>query len=215
MLVLSLTGALNSVIREKLAFCSWSTTFIDMLGCLSLLIRSLSLSHSFARTNQVLWISYIYLLQIKERAYPANLTCRGPRTLSCEGEVGWEGDVGYRNGMVSSIDDSSMTSAHCLGIDRLKCFSGALFRNSYSLSVEGGNLTLSLVRESTRSLSSWLALRDARDVGGCWSMTPGLKAEGKGLSACSTATSVHWMGMENCCSVEWQTQGFYHTVYVT
>lgn len=93
--------------------------------------------------------------------------------------------------MVSSIDDSSMTSAHCLGIDRLKCFSGALFRNSYSLSMEGGNLMLSMVRESTWFVSSGLAPRDARDMGGCWRSTPGLKAEGKGLSACSTVTSVH------------------------
>lgn len=76
------------------------------------------------------------------------------------------------------------------------CLSGALFRKSYSLSAEGGNLTLSLVRES-KSLSSGLAPRDARDAGGGGSSTTGaLNAEEKGRSA-SAVRSVHWMGMEN------------------
>lgn len=77
---------------------------------------------------------------------------------------------------------------------RPTCLSGALFRKSYSLSAEGGNLTLSLVRESTKS--SGLAPRDARDVGGCGISTADLSAEEKGLSA-SAVRSVHWMGMEN------------------
>lgn len=77
---------------------------------------------------------------------------------------------------------------------RPMCLSGVLFRKSYSLSVEGGNLTLSLVRESTKSLSSGLAPRDARDVGGS---TADLNAEEKGVSA-SAVRSVHWIGMENC-----------------
>lgn len=83
-----------------------------------------------------------------------------------------------------------------MGMVRPMCPSGALFRKSYSLSAEGGNLTLSLVKESTKSLSSGLAPRDARDVGGSGISTADLSAEEKGVSA-SSVRSVHWMGMEN------------------
>lgn len=76
------------------------------------------------------------------------------------------------------------------------CLSGVLFRKSYSLSAEGGNLTLSLVRESTKSLSSGMVLHNSRDVGGSGISTDDLSAEEKGLSA-SSVRSVHWMGMEN------------------
>lgn len=83
-----------------------------------------------------------------------------------------------------------------MGMVRPMGLSVALFRKSYSLSAEGGNLTLSLVRESTKSLSSGLAPRDAKDVGGSGISTADLSTEEKGLSA-SAVRSVHWMGMEN------------------
>lgn len=83
-----------------------------------------------------------------------------------------------------------------MGMVRPTCLSGVLFRKSYSLSAGGGNLTLSLVRESTKSPSSGQAAEDARDVGGSGMSTADLSAEGKGLSV-SSVRSVHWMGMEN------------------
>lgn len=75
--------------------------------------------------------------------------------------------------------------------------SGALFRKSYSLSAGGGNLTLSLASDSTKSLSSGQAAQDGRDVGGSGMSVAAaaLSAEGKGLSV-SSVRSVHWMGME-------------------
>lgn len=76
--------------------------------------------------------------------------------------------------------------------------SGALFRKSYSLSAGGGNLTLSLASDSTKSRSSGQAAQDGRDVGGSGMSTAAaaaLSAEGKGLSV-SSVRSVHWMGME-------------------
>lgn len=98
-------------------------------------------------------------------------------------------------------------------------FSGVLFRKSYSLSVRGGNLTLSLVSESTESASSGLAPREAselmanppvaNDLVGMGSSALARAAaeeeeeeeEEKDASARSAVTSVHWMGMENCGSV--------------
>lgn len=103
-------------------------------------------------------------------------------------------------------------------------FSGVLFRKSYSLSVRGGNLTLSLVSESTESASSGLAPREAselmaneptanppvaNELSGTGSSTLARataeeeeeEEEEKDASARSAVTSVHWMGMENCGSV--------------
>ena len=133
------------------------------------------------------------------------LTCWGPRTLSWESEddVEWEGEGGQTKGTGSSMGSSSVSVEGILlrgrfvGMVRPMCLSGALFRKSYSLSAEGGNLTLSLVRESTKSRSSGLAPRDARDVGVSGISTADLGgAAEKGLSA-SAVRSVHWMGMEN------------------
>lgn len=80
------------------------------------------------------------------------------------------------------------------GMVRARFLSGLLFRKSYSLSAEGGNFRLNLVRESTKSLSSGLA---PQDEGGSGMSTVDLSAVEKGLST-SSVRSVHWMGMENC-----------------
>lgn len=106
--------------------------------------------------------------------------------------------MGSSTGSSSVSVGETLPRGRSMGIASPIFLSGELFRKSYSLSAEGGNLTLSLVRESTKSRSSWLAPRDARD--GCrWGMSD-LKAEGKALSA-SAVRSVHWMGMENRWSV--------------
>lgn len=112
----------------------------------------------------------------------------------------------------------TVVAASCIG------FSGALLRKSYSLSVRGGNLTLSLVSESTESPSSGLAPREASELTANEPAANPLVAnelagsgssrlvrataeeeeeeeEEKDASACSAVTSVHWMGMENCVSV--------------
>lgn len=104
--------------------------------------------------------------------------------------------MGNSTGSSSVSAEGTLLRGRFVGMVRPICLSGALFRKSYSLSAEGGNLTLSLVRESTKSLSSGLAPRDARDVGGSGISTADLSAEEKGLSA-SSVRSVHWMGMEN------------------
>ena len=104
--------------------------------------------------------------------------------------------MGNSTASSSTSVEGTLLRGRLVGMVRPTCLSGALFRKSYSLSAEGGNLTLSLVRESTKSLSSGLAPRDARDVGGSGISTADLSAEGKGLSA-SAVRSVHWMGMEN------------------
>lgn len=83
--------------------------------------------------------------------------------------------------------------------------SGALSRNSYSLSVGGGNLISSI-----KSPSSGLAPRDASAPEVKSSSTCGLEEEEKGSSSCSLVSSVHWMGMENCCSAE--THKIHNTV---
>lgn len=104
--------------------------------------------------------------------------------------------------MGSSTDSSSVSVPGTLargrfvGMVRPRFPSGVLFRKSYSLSAEGGNFRLSLVRESTRSLSSELAPQDTREEGGSGMSTAGLSAAEKGLST-SSVRSVHWMGMEN------------------
>lgn len=82
-----------------------------------------------------------------------------------------------------------------------KPLSGALCRNSYSLSVGGGNLTTSI-----KSPSSGLAPREASAPEIKPSSTSGLKGGEKGSSTCSTVSSVHWMGMENCFSAETNTK---------
>ena len=104
--------------------------------------------------------------------------------------------MGSSTGSSSVSADGSPLSGGFRGIMRPKCVSGALFRKSYSLSAEGGNLTLSLVRESTKSRSSGLAPRDASDLGWGGISTADLSTEGKGPPA-SAVPSVHWMGMEN------------------
>lgn len=85
--------------------------------------------------------------------------------------------------------------------------SGALCRNSYSLSVGGGNLI-----SSKKSASSGLAPRDAKAPEVKPSSTSVLEEEEKRSSTsvleeeencsstCPPLSSVHWMGMENCCS---------------
>lgn len=87
-----------------------------------------------------------------------------------------------------------------MDIVRPMLLSGVLFRKSYSLSAEGGNLTLSLVRESTESLSSGPVPQDGRDVGGSGISTADLLTMEKGLSA-SSVRSVHWTGKEKRWSV--------------
>lgn len=104
--------------------------------------------------------------------------------------------MGSSTGSSSGSVEEMLPRGRFMGMVRLMCLSGALFRNSYSLSAEGGNLTLSLLRESTKSLSSWLAPRDASDAGTSGMSTADLRAEEKGVSA-SSVRSVHWMGMEN------------------
>lgn len=104
--------------------------------------------------------------------------------------------MGSSTGSSSVSVEGILLGGRFVGMVRPMCLSGALFRKSYSLSAGGGNLTLSLVRESTKSRSSGLAPRDARDVGGSGISTADLGAEEKGLSA-SAVRSVHWMGMEN------------------
>lgn len=105
--------------------------------------------------------------------------------------------MGSSTGSSSDIVEETILRGGFMGMGRPMCLSGALFRKSYSLSAGGGNLTLSFVRESTKSLSSGLAPRDASDLGGCGTSTAEHRTEGKGLPA-SAVRSVHWMGMENC-----------------
>lgn len=104
--------------------------------------------------------------------------------------------MGSSTGSSSDNVEGTVLRGRLVGMVRPMCLSGALFRKSYSLSAEGGNLTLSLVRESTKSLSSGLVPRDARDVGGSGISTADLSTAEKGLCA-SAVRSVHWMGMEN------------------
>lgn len=105
--------------------------------------------------------------------------------------------MGSSTGSSSDNVEGTVLRGGFMGMGRPMFLSGALLRKSYSLSAEGGNLTLSLVRESTKSLSSGQAPRDARDVCGSGVSTADLSPdEGKGVSA-SAVRSVHWMGMEN------------------
>ena len=103
--------------------------------------------------------------------------------------------------MGSSPGSSSVSVQGILARGRLagmgspRFLSGLLFRKSYSLSAEGGNFRLNLVRESIKSLSSGLAPQEARDEGGSGMSTADLSAVEKGLST-SSVRSVHWMGME-------------------
>lgn len=103
--------------------------------------------------------------------------------------------MGSSTGCSSVSVPGTLVRGRFVGMVRPRFPSGVLFRKSYSLSAEGGNFRLNLLRESTKSLSSGLAPQDARDEGGSGMSTADLSAVEKGLST-SSARSVHWMGME-------------------
>lgn len=129
------------------------------------------------------------------------LTCCGPRIPSCDVvahsrcDVGGETENEEKDSSSSSVVMGSVRSFLCTGSDTL--LSGALCRNSNSLSVGGGNLILFI-----KSPSSGLAPRDASAPEGKASSTSGLEGVEKCPSTCSLVSSVHWMGMENCCSAD-------------